>query len=112
MGAGQFLHSGGLPGATKTTKHFWNIAMPPHFTLITPAREHIHQCTSHREGDWTVWRCPHCPGYERRYNWLTNRMKVRTGGSTALHSGMAGTGAVWPGLRRGFAVIRKVLNFA
>lgn len=51
--------------------------------------EQSHQCTSHREGDWIVWRCPHCNGYERRFNWVTNEMKVRNGGSSALHTGMS-----------------------
>ncbi|HMX41760.1 MAG TPA: hypothetical protein PK971_01460 [Saprospiraceae bacterium] len=48
----------------------------------------IHHCTSHRDGDWIIWRCPYCQSYERRYNWVTNEMRVRTGGSEALHAGM------------------------
>ncbi len=49
--------------------------------------ETTHHCTSHREGNWIVWRCPHCPGYERRLNWQTGQMRVRRGGSEAQHTG-------------------------
>jgi hypothetical protein len=49
----------------------------------------VHQCTSHRDGDWITWRCPHCEGYERRYNWQTGEMRLRSGNSTALHAGMS-----------------------
>jgi hypothetical protein len=63
--------------------------MTNHFTPTNTNPADLHQCTSHTDGDWTVWRCPHCPGYERQFNWVTSEMKVRSGGSTALHSGMA-----------------------
>ena len=53
----------------------------------TPPTEH--ECTSHREGDWVIFRCPLCPGYERRFNWVTGEMQVDRGGSTALHSGLS-----------------------
>jgi len=36
-----------------------------------------HHCTSHIDGDWVVWRCPHCLGYERRLNLLTGKMAVK-----------------------------------
>lgn len=36
-----------------------------------------HHCTTHREGDWIVWRCPFCHNYERRLNIKTNQMTVR-----------------------------------
>ena len=66
--------------------------MTSHFTPTPPPNAaHIpfHQCTSHTDGNWTVWRCPLCAGYERRFNRVTSEMRVRRGGSTALHSGMA-----------------------
>ncbi len=47
----------------------------------------VHQCTSHRQGDWVTWRCPHCAGYERRYNFVTGEMQVKRGGATAQHTG-------------------------
>lgn len=59
-----------------------------HFQVQGSTDQTTHQCTSHREGNWTIWRCPQCQGYERRFNWVTNEMRVRTGGSEALHSGM------------------------
>lgn len=47
----------------------------------------IHQCTSYHKGDETVWKCPQCPEYERTFNWLTNRMRVK-GQNEHLHTGM------------------------
>ncbi len=78
--------------------------MKPHFTPTPPPNAvpiPFHQCTSHTDGDWTVWRCPLCPGYERRFNRVTGEMQVRRGGSTALHSGMAGAGDDMVGLTQG-----------
>lgn len=77
--------------------------MPSHFTPTSNASPiPFHQCTSHTEGNWTVWRCPHCAGYERRLNRATGQMRVNKGGSTALHTGMAdggnGMGALTTGL--------------
>ncbi|MCA0235495.1 MAG: hypothetical protein LCH81_03855 [Bacteroidetes bacterium] len=46
-----------------------------------------HYCTSHREGEWIVWRCPHCSDYERRMNWQTGEMRIKRGASTAQHIG-------------------------
>lgn len=48
----------------------------------------VHHCTSFVENDWIVWRCPHCSGYERRYNSQTGEMKIRRGGSEAQHTGL------------------------
>jgi hypothetical protein len=31
----------------------------------------VHECESHRKGDWIIFRCPLCPDYERRMNWRT-----------------------------------------
>jgi len=36
-----------------------------------------HQCESYRDGDWIVFLCPKCEGYERRLNWRSGEMKVR-----------------------------------
>lgn len=47
----------------------------------------VHQCTSHRDGEWITWRCPHCEGYERRYNLNTGVMRVKRGNSSAKHTG-------------------------
>lgn len=46
-----------------------------------------HQCTTHRFGDWIIWRCPLCPTYERRLNAVTGEMKIKRGGSDAQHTG-------------------------
>lgn len=67
--------------------------MPSHFTPTSNASPiPLHHCTSHTEGNWTVWRCPLCAGYERRFNWVTGERLVSKGGSTALHTGMADGG--------------------
>lgn len=45
-----------------------------------------HQCTTTMIGDWIVWKCPHCEGYERRFNARTGEMKVN--GKTGIqHTG-------------------------
>ncbi len=75
--------------------------MTNHFTPSNATPADFHQCTSHREGDWTVWRCPLCPGYERRLNRVTGKMEVRRNGSAALHSGIAGAGSDMAGLTAG-----------
>lgn len=48
----------------------------------------VHYCTSHRDGDWIVWRCPLCEGYERRFNWQTGEMEV-AGQTVAQHVGFS-----------------------
>jgi len=48
--------------------------------------ENSHICTSHIDGDWVVWRCPICLGYERRFNFKTNEMKVK-GKTEFTHQG-------------------------
>lgn len=37
-----------------------------------------HTCTSYSDGDWIVWICPQCEGYERRLNWQTGEMKIKS----------------------------------
>jgi hypothetical protein len=36
-----------------------------------------HTCKSHQEGDWIVFTCPQCEGYERRININTGKMETR-----------------------------------
>jgi len=56
---------------------------------FTGLPEETHHCTSFRDGDWIVWRCPHCERYERRLNGRTGEMKIARGGSEARHTGMS-----------------------
>ena len=63
--------------------------------------EETHHCTSHRDGDWIVWRCPYCEGYERKMNWRTGEMKVKRGGSEAQHTGASTKGQNMEPLTRG-----------
>lgn len=55
---------------------------------IINAPKGSHVCTSFRDGDWAVFRCPLCEGYERRINVRTGEIKGRSGGSTATHTGV------------------------
>ncbi len=57
--------------------------------IFTGLPEETHHCTSHRDGDWIVWRCPHCERYERRLNGRTGEMKITRGSSEARHTGMS-----------------------
>ena len=47
-----------------------------------------HLCTSYRDGEWIVWKCPYCEDYERRFNWHTGEMHINRGQSSFLHTGM------------------------
>lgn len=60
----------------------------------------VHHCTSHRDGEWITWRCPHCEGYERRLNWKTGEMRVKRGNSTAQHAGVNNREQDMDGLQR------------
>jgi DnaJ-class molecular chaperone len=61
----------------------------------------IHHCTSHQQGDWITWRCPHCSGYERRLNWRTGEMSIQRGGSEAQHVGISTQPNNMEGLTKG-----------
>ena len=39
----------------------------------------VHHCTTFREGDWMVLRCPLCEGFERRFNFRTGEMRCSGG---------------------------------
>ncbi len=58
-----------------------------------------HSCQSRLEGDWIIWTCPKCEGYERRLNWRTGEMKgKRSPAHAALHYGMNLTQGISPRL--------------
>lgn len=46
-----------------------------------------HECESHRDGDWIIFRCPVCQEYERRINWRTGDTKVKDSDPNINHSG-------------------------
>ena len=52
----------------------------------TPGKE-THVCEARREGDWIVYTCPKCPGYERRINQRTDEMKYKGFGANVRHEG-------------------------
>jgi hypothetical protein len=45
-----------------------------------------HVCSSEREGDWIIFKCPQCD-YVRKMNYKTNEMKVSGGDMMTTHSG-------------------------
>jgi hypothetical protein len=47
----------------------------------------VHECESHRKGDWIIFRCPLCPDYERRMNWRTGEMNVKNNTADINHTG-------------------------
>lgn len=53
----------------------------------TPATPEVHHCESHRDGDWITYFCPLCPDYERRINWRTGEVTIRTSTPEILHDG-------------------------
>jgi hypothetical protein len=46
-----------------------------------------HKCTSTVEGDWIVFRCRHCPDYERRVNSRTGASRASNVRADVRHSG-------------------------
>jgi len=36
-----------------------------------------HECVSVKSGDWVIFSCPQCPGYERRINLHTQEMRLQ-----------------------------------
>lgn len=54
----------------------------------TDAETTKHTCIARREGDWAVFTCPLCPGFERRLNLRTGAMQHTPGPDPfALHQG-------------------------
>lgn len=49
--------------------------------------ESNHVCSSHRDGDWIIFTCGHCPSYERRVNWRTGDVSTKGGVQHIKHSG-------------------------
>lgn len=57
-------------------------------TLNIPTEKETHQCTSYKEGDWVVFKCPICPQYEHRMNLIDNRMRTKGSSDDIQHTGM------------------------
>ena len=48
-----------------------------HLTLqIDNSNPDLHKCHVKKEGDWLIFTCSKCPGYERRINMVTRQMKL------------------------------------
>ena len=57
-----------------------------------------HSCESRLEGDWIIWTCRECEGYERKLNWRTGEMRAKRTPTTAEHYGMNLTTGISPRL--------------
>lgn len=56
-------------------------------TILFDTAPGVHHCTSHREGDFIIWRCPLCKDYERRFNWRTGQMTCTGKDDGTIHTG-------------------------
>lgn len=57
-------------------------------TLNLNSEKETHKCTSYREGDWVIFKCPICIQYERRINLINGTMKTKGSSENILHTGM------------------------
>ena len=60
------------------------------FQFLHPQNPDIirHQCTSERDGDWVIFRCKHCPSFERRVNLKSGEATQKSCGNPAVrHDG-------------------------
>ncbi len=57
----------------------------PNANLSLPSESH--KCEAVRDGDWVIFRCSQCVGYERRMNWRTREMHVENSQPNVNHSG-------------------------
>ncbi len=47
-----------------------------------------HTLIGHREGDWIIFTCPKCKGFQKRYNWKTRKMiTIGAGEKFMVHAG-------------------------
>ena len=53
----------------------------PHYVLET------HRCEGYKEGDWVIFTCNKCAGYERRMNLRTREVQVKHPRDHVKHTG-------------------------
>lgn len=51
------------------------------------SEQYSHKCSAYRDGDWIVFYCPRCYGYERKINWRTGETKSKNVTNDIRHSG-------------------------
>lgn len=56
--------------------------------LNLTSENETHKCTSYKEGDWVIFKCPICLQYERRMNLINGKMKTKGSSENILHTGM------------------------
>lgn len=47
------------------------------FPIAEAALQRVHFCEPEREGEWIVYTCKQCPGYERKVHVSTGKVKVK-----------------------------------
>lgn len=63
-----------------------------------------HPCTARREGDWIIFTCPQCDGYERRLNIRSGKISLSPGDDPfILHEGVFVPDSITAELGGGFA---------
>ncbi len=55
--------------------------------LEAPQDSLHHKCESYQAGDWIIFHCSLCKGYERLLNWRTGKMKVKNDRVEIYHHG-------------------------
>ena len=58
-----------------------------HLDFSNNQSEVVHECTVLRQGEWAIFHCPHCPGYERKVNLLTGDIKTNAPFNYIRHQG-------------------------
>jgi hypothetical protein len=53
----------------------------------TRSDRETHECESYRTGEWIIFKCPRCTGYEKRLNWQTGQMKTINANDDVCHTG-------------------------
>jgi hypothetical protein len=54
------------------------------FPITESALQTVHQCQSRKEGEWTIYTCKQCPGYERKIHRNTGRVQVKGGNNFSV----------------------------
>jgi hypothetical protein len=57
-------------------------------TITIKPDEATHKCEARVDGEWVVYTCPLCPGYECRIHATTGQLTRRGGYAAIRHSGI------------------------
>lgn len=57
-------------------------------TINLTSEKETHNCTSYKDGDWVIFKCPICLQYERKMNLINGKMKTKGSSDNILHTAM------------------------